>query len=63
MVAVKSRAVATRNSSENGAVQSAGIIQLVRRPGCSKRAYSHDALSVVESSSGDVSRDGEHRSN
>ena len=54
----KSRPVAVRNSSENGAVQSAGIIQPARSAGYRKRGCSHAALSVVESSSGDVSRDG-----
>ena len=59
----KSCAVAVRYSSENGVVQSAGIIQPARRFGYRKRACSHTALSVFESSSGDISRDEKYRSN
>ena len=59
----KSRAVTIRNSSDNGAVQSAGIAQPAPRAGYRKRACSHAVLSVVESSSGDISRDEKYRSN
>ena len=53
MDAVKnmSRPVSVRNSSENGAVRSAGIIKPARSAGYRKRGWGHEALSVAKSSS------------